>query len=104
MMFEISLLHYLLLASGIFILGALGLIFKPKSVPNIFISAQLMIVAICITFIAFSFFNKSLDGQAFTFYILIITAVSAVIGLALVIAAFRKKSLRIFEDQNLIND
>ena len=104
MMFEISLLHYLLLASGIFILGALGLIFKPKSVPNIFISVQLMIVAICITFIAFSFFNKSLDGQAFTFYILMITAVSAIIGLALVIAAFRKKSLRIFEDQNLIND
>ena len=104
MMFEISLLHYLLLASGIFILGALGLIFKRKSVPNIFISVQLMIVAICITFIAFSFFNKSLDGQAFTFYILMIMAVSAIIGLALVIAAFRKKSLRIFEDQNLIND
>ena len=104
MMFEISLLHYLLLASGIFILGALGLIFKPKSVPNIFISVQLMIVAICITFIAFSFFNKSLDGQAFTFYILMITAVSAIIGLALVIAAFRKKGFRILEDQNLIND
>lgn len=104
MMFEISLLHYLSLASGVFILGALGLTFKPKSVPNIFISVQLMIVAICITFIAFSFFNKSLDGQAFTFYILMITAVSAIIGLALVIAAFRKKGLRIFEDQNLIND
>ena len=103
-MFEISLLHYLLLASVVFILGALSLIFRSKSVPNIFVSVQLMIVAICTTFIAFSYFNKSLDGQAFTFYILIITAVSAVIGLAFVIAAFRKKGLRVFEDQNLIND
>ena len=103
-MFEISLLHYLLLASVVFILGALCLIFRSKSVPNIFVSVQLMIVAICTTFIAFSYFNKSLDGQAFTFYILIITAVSAVIGLAFVIAAFRKKGLRVFEDQNLIND
>ena len=103
-MFEISLLHYLLLASAVFIVGALGLIFRSKSVPNIFISIQLMIVAICMTFIAFSYFNKSLDGQVFTFYILIITAVSTVIGLALVIAVFRKKGLGIFEDQNLIND
>ena len=103
-MFEISLLHYLLLASVVFILGALCLIFRSKSVPNIFISVQLMIVAICITFIAFSYFNKSLDGQVFTFHILIITAVSTVIGLALLIAAFRKKGLRIFEDQNLIDD
>ena len=103
-MFEISLLHYLSLASGVFMLGALGLIFRSKSIPTIFISIQLMIMAICITFVAFSDFNKSLDGQAFTFYILIITAVSAVIGLAFVIAAFRKKGLRVFEDQNLIND
>ena len=103
-MFEISLLHYLLLASVIFILGVLGLIFKSKSVPNIFISVQLMILAICTTFIAFSYFNKSLDGQVFAFYILIITAVSTVIGLALLRAAFRKKGLRIFEDQNLIDD
>ena len=103
-MFEISLLHYLLLASAVFIVGALGLIFRSKSVPNIFISIQLMIVAICMTFIAFSYFNKSLDGQVFTFYILIIMAVSTVIGLALLIAAFRKKGLRIFEDQNLIDD
>ena len=103
-MLEISLLHYLSLASGLFMLGGLGLTFRPKSIPNIFISVQLMIAAICITFIAFSHFNKSLDGQAFTFYILIITAVSVVIGLALVIAAFRKKGLQIFEDQNLIND
>ena len=103
-MFEISLLHYLSLASVVFMLGALGLIFRSKNVPILFISIQLMIVAICITFIAFSYFNKSLDGQAFTFYILIITAVSAVIGLALVIAAFRKKGLRILEDPNLIND
>ena len=103
-MFEISLLHYLLLASVIFILGVLGLIFRSKNVPNIFISVQLMTVAICTTFIAFSYFNKSLDGQVFTFYILIITAVSTVIGLALLIAAFRKKGLRIFEGQNLIDD
>ena len=103
-MFEISLLHYLSLASGLFILGGLGLIFRSKRLPNIFISIQLMLLAICITFIAFSYFNKSLGGQAFTFYILIITGVSTVIGLALVIAAFRKKGLLIFEDQNLIND
>ena len=103
-MFEISLLHYLLLASGIFILGGLGLIFRSKTVTNIFISVQLMIMAICITFVAFSYFNKSLDGQAFTFYILIMSAVSTVIGLGLVIAAFRKKGLRVFEGQNLIND
>ena len=85
-------------------LGGVGLIFRPKSILNIFISVQLMIMAICITFVAFSYFNKSLNGQSFTFYILIITAVSAVIGLAFVIAAFQKKGLRVFEDQNLIDD
>ena len=103
-MLEITLTHYLILASAVFILGTVGVIVNRNSVLNIFISIQLMVIGVCINLISFSYFKNSLEGQAFSFFIIIVTAIISSIGLAILIVIFRKKGRKIFENQKLICD
>jgi len=103
-MLEITLTHYLILASAVFILGTAGVIVNRNSVLNIFISIQLMVIGVCINLISFSYFKNNLEGQAFSFFIIIVTAVISSIGLAILIVIFRKKGRKIFENQKLICD
>jgi NADH-quinone oxidoreductase subunit K len=67
-MLEITLTHYLILASAVFILGTVGVIINRNSVLNIFISVQLMVIGVCINLISFSYFKNNLEGQAFSFF------------------------------------
>ena len=103
-MLEITLTHYLILASAVFILGTVGVIVNRNSVLNIFISIQLMVIGVCINLISFSYFKNNLEGQVFSFFIIIVTATISSIGLAILIVMFRKKGRKIFENQKLICD
>ena len=103
-MLEITLTHYLILASAVFILGTVGVIVNRNSVLNIFISIQLMVIGVCINLISFSYFKNNLEGQVFSFFIIIVTAIISSIGLAILIVIFRKKGRKIFENQKLICD
>ena len=103
-MLEITLTHYLILASAVFILGTVGVIVNRNSVLNIFISVQLMVIGVCINLISFSYFKNNLEGQVFSFFIIIVTAIISSIGLAILIVMFRKKGRKIFENQKLICD
>ena len=103
-MLEITLTHYLILASAVFILGTAGVIVNRNSVLNIFISIQLMVIGVCINLISFSYFKNNLEGQVFSFFIIIVTAIISSIGLAILIVIFRKKGRKIFENQKLICD
>ena len=103
-MLEITLTHYLILASAVFILGTVGVIVNRNSVLNIFISIQLMVIGVCINLISFSYFKNNLEGQVFSFFIIIVTAIISSIGLAILIVMFRKKGRKIFENQKLICD
>ena len=103
-MLEITLTHYLILASAVFILGTVGVIINRNSVLNIFISVQLMVIGVCINLISFSYFENNLAGQVFSFFIIIVTAIISSIGLAILIVIFRKKGRKIFENQKLICD
>ena len=89
-MLEITLTHYLILASAVFILGTVGVIVNRNSVLNIIISIQLMEIGVCINLISFSYFKNFLEGQAFSFFIIIVTAIISSIGLAILIVIFRK--------------
>jgi NADH-quinone oxidoreductase subunit K len=97
-MLEITLTHYLILASAVFILGTVGVIVNRNSVLNIFISVQLMVIGVCINLISFSYFKNNLEGQVFSFFIIIVTAIISSIGLAILIVMFRKKGRKIFEN------
>jgi NADH:ubiquinone oxidoreductase subunit K len=63
-----------------------------------------MVIGVCINLISFSYFKNNLEGQVFSFFIIIVTAIISSIGLAILIVMFRKKGRKIFENQKLICD
>ena len=55
----------------------------------IFMSIELMLNAVNLTFVAFGRFLHTLDGQLFVFFVMVVAAAEAVVGLAIIISVFR---------------
>ena len=82
-MFVITLGHYLTVAAILFTLGVFGIFLNRKNVIIILMSIELMLLAVNINFVAFSWALKDLVGQIFTMFILTVAAAEAAIGLAI---------------------
>ena len=100
-LYQISLLHYVLLAAAIFAIGMSGIVLGRKSIIHFLMSIELMLLGININFVAFSSFLSDIVGQIFTIFILTVTASEAAIGLAIIVIYYRQKG-RI--DINYINN
>ncbi|MBL8641571.1 MAG: NADH-quinone oxidoreductase subunit NuoK [Alphaproteobacteria bacterium] len=97
-MFEIGLVHYLILAAVLFTIGIFGIFLNRKNVIIILMSIELMLLAVNINFVAFSSFLNDLSGQVFTMFILTVAAAEAAIGLAILVSFFRNKGSIAVED------
>jgi NADH-quinone oxidoreductase subunit K len=97
-MSNISLEHYLILSSLIFSIGVSGLFMNRKSVINILMSIELMLLSVNINFVAFSVYLNDLQGQIFSILILTIAAAETSIGLAILVLYFRNKGSIEVED------
>ena len=86
---DISLMHYLLLGTLLFVLGAAGIFMNRRNVITILMSVELMLLAVNINFVAFSAFTHTISGQVFTLFILTVAAAEAAIGLAILVVYFR---------------
>src|ERR1035438_9559194 len=93
----VPLSHYLTLSVGLFVIGVGGFIFR-RNIITVFMCIELMLNAVNLAFIAFSRFLGNLDGQIFVFFIIVVAAAEAAVGLAIIIALHRnRKSLNIEE-------
>jgi len=81
--------HYLALAMIIFCIGTLGIILR-KNIIMVMMSIELLLNAINLVFVSASSQNQNLDGQVMVFFVITVAACEAAIGLAMVIALFRK--------------
>lgn len=97
---NISLEHYLILSSLLFAIGITGLFIKHKSVINVLMSIEIMLLAVNINFVAFSVYLQDITGQVFSLIILAIAAAEVSIGLAILVLYFRNKSSIAIEDIN----
>ncbi|MEW5805836.1 MAG: NADH-quinone oxidoreductase subunit NuoK [Acidobacteriota bacterium] len=93
--------YYLLVSAIIFTIGVLGVLLR-RSAIIILMSIELMLNAVNLAFVTFSRINHSLDGQIFVFFIMTVAAAEAVVGLAIVIAIFRKKVSTDVDEINLM--
>ena len=82
--------HYLILSAIVFAIGVIGVLAR-RNLIVILMSIELMLNAVNLTFIAFSRFLGSMDGQVAVFFVMAVAAAEAVIGLAIVIAVFRHR-------------
>ncbi len=80
----------LLLSLLLFALGALG-VFLRRNVITIFMCVELMLNAVNLAFVTFSRALGATDGQVLVFFVLVVAAAEAAVGLAIVIALHRNK-------------
>lgn len=93
--------YYLILAAVLFGIGVAGVLIRRNALV-IFMSIELMLNAVNLTFVAFSKQWQALDGQIFVFFIMTVAAAEVAVGLAIIISIFRlKKSVHV-DDINLL--
>ena len=96
----ITLNHYLVLASILFVIGIFGVFLNKKNIIIILMSIELMLLAVNINFVAFSSYLNDIIGQIFSLLILTVAAAEAAIGLAILVIYFRNKGSISVDDIN----
>ncbi|SPE53041.1 NADH:ubiquinone oxidoreductase, membrane subunit K [Verrucomicrobia bacterium] len=94
---NVGLEHYLVVSAVLFALGLLGVIVR-RNLLVIYMSLELMLNAANLALVAFSWFNKSLDGQVFVFFVITVAAAEVAVGLALIVALYRRHQSAHVED------
>lgn len=97
----VTLSHYLFLGAALFILGIIGVLIR-RNVIVIFMSIELMLNAVNLTFIAISRYLHSIDGQLFVFFVMAVAAAEVAVGLAIIVALFRNRETVNVEEINLM--
>ena len=96
-MTHVPLEHVLFVSAGLFLLGLLGVIVR-RNLLVIYMSLELMLNAGNLALVAFSRFNNNLNGQVMVFFIITVAAAEVAVGLALIVALYRKRQTVHVED------
>ena len=83
-------------------LGIFGIFLNRKNIIVILMSIELILLAVNINFVAFSYYLGDLTGQIFSIFILTVAAGEAAIGLAIVVVYFRNRGSIAVEDINVM--
>ena len=94
-----DILHYLILSMLLFIVGAVGFIIK-KNIITVFLCLELMLNAVNLSFVAFSKHLNQVDGQIFVFFVMVVAAAEAAVGLAITIVLYRNRNTLNVDDAN----
>src|SRR5437763_839695 len=98
--FSVTLDHYLILSSLLFVIGLIGVLIRRNTIV-ILLSIELMLNAANVSFVAFSKYNGNLNGQVIVFFVMAIAAAEAAIGLAIAVSIFKRfqgVNIRYFEN------
>jgi len=92
---------YLIVSAIIFTIGVTGVLIRRNPL-IIFMSIELMLNAVNLSFIAFSHYLNSVDGQMFVFLVLTVAAAEVVVGLAIIVSIFRTRRDIDVDDMNIL--
>ncbi|RMH73205.1 MAG: NADH-quinone oxidoreductase subunit NuoK [Gemmatimonadetes bacterium] len=93
--------YYLVVSAILFIIGMIGVLTRRNAI-IIFMSVELMLNAVNLSFVAFSNLWGNLTGQVFVFMVMTVAAAEVGVGLALIIAIFRMKETTDINRMNLM--
>jgi NADH-quinone oxidoreductase subunit K len=94
---NVGLEHYLTVSALLFALGLTGVIIR-RNVLVIYMSLELMLNAANLAFVAMSRYTNNLNGQVMVFFIITVAAAEVAVGLALIVALYRKRQTAHVED------
>lgn len=92
---------YLVLAAILFSVGVAAFLIK-RNVISVFMSIELMLNAVNLTFVAFAHMWHQVQGQIFVFFVMVVAAAEAAVGLAIIIAIFRTRQTLNVDQINLM--
>ena len=84
--------HFLSLGAMLFALSVTGILLNRKNLIILLMTIELMLLAVNMNFVAFSYYLGDMHGQIFVFFILTVAAAESAIGLAILVQLFRNKS------------
>jgi NADH-quinone oxidoreductase subunit K len=82
---------YLVLSAVLFSLGVAGFLFR-KNIITVFMSIELMLNAVNLSFIAFSYQLRQVDGHIFSFFVMVVAAAEAAVGLGIILTVYKNRS------------
>ncbi len=85
-----SLNAYIFISVALFAIGLLGVLLRRNTL-IVFMCLEMMLVASTLALVAFSRFNGTMDGNVFVFFILTVAAAEVAVGLAIIVALFRRR-------------
>jgi NADH-quinone oxidoreductase subunit K len=96
-MTPVTLQHYLIVSALLFSIGLLGVIVR-RNLLVIYMCLELMLNAANLALVAFSHFDNKLDGQVMVFFIITVAAAEVAVGLALIVALYRRRQTTHVDD------
>jgi NADH-quinone oxidoreductase subunit K len=93
--------NYLVLSAMLFLIGVMGVLFR-RSALIIFMSIELMLNAVNLSFAAFANTHQDVSGHVFVFFVMVVAAAEAAVGLAIIIAVFRTRETLNVDRVNLL--
>jgi NADH-quinone oxidoreductase subunit K len=100
---ELTLHHYLYLSAILFFIGAFGVLFR-RNLIVMFMSVELMLNAVNLSFVSFARYTPSMDGHVIAFFVMALAAAEAAIGLAILVMVFRNRATVQADDLTLMRD
>ncbi len=87
----VPLAWYLILSAILFALGICGFMFR-RNLITVFMSIELMLNAVNLSFVSFSHHFRHVDGQIYSFFVMVVAAAEAAVGLAIILTVFKNRS------------
>ena len=96
-MTEVPISWFLTLSAVLFVLGVAGFVFR-RSVITVFMSIELMLNAVNLSFVTFSYQLTQVNGHLFAFFVMVVAAAEAAVGLAIILTVFKTRETLNIDD------
>jgi NADH-quinone oxidoreductase subunit K len=94
---------YLVLSALLFVIGVSGFILR-RNIITVFMSIELMLNAVNLSFITFSYQLKQVSGHIFAFFVMVVAAAEAAVGLAIILTVFKNRATLNIDEINTMKN
>ena len=94
---NVGLEHYLTVSGLLFTIGLLGVLIR-RNILVMYMCIELMLNAANLAFVSMSRFTNILEGQVMVFFVITVAAAEVAVGLALIVALYRRRQTAHVED------
>ena len=94
---------YLTLSAMLFAIGVAGFMIR-RNIITVFMCIELMLNAVNLSFITFAHQHKQVSGQLFAFFVMVVAAAEAAVGLAIILTVFKNRSTLNIDEINTLKN